>query len=107
MQFLTSKDETIKDVIKKLPGIDVDDLGVISYNGKNIRNFYVEGMDLTSGRYNQITDNLDAKAVESIQLLENHPCRQAINTQYTSLQSHTSRINNRGRELLIAAKYKF
>jgi hypothetical protein len=71
-QFLTSKDETIRDVIKKLPGIDVDDLGRISYNGKDIRNFYVEGMDLTDGRYNRITNNLDAKAVESIQLLENH-----------------------------------
>jgi hypothetical protein len=71
-QFLTSKDERIKDVIKKLPGIDVDDLGLISYNGKNISNFYVEGLDLTSGRYNQLTNNLDAKAVETVQLLENH-----------------------------------
>jgi hypothetical protein len=71
-QFLTARDETIRDVIKKLPGIDVDDLGQISYNGKSIRHFYVEGMDLTSGRYSQITNNLDAKAVESIQLLENH-----------------------------------
>jgi hypothetical protein len=71
-QFLTSRDETVKDVIRKLPGIDVDDLGVISFNGKSIRNFYVEGLDLTAGRYSQITDNLDAKAVESIELLENH-----------------------------------
>ncbi|MDH6306380.1 hypothetical protein M2459_000367 [Parabacteroides sp. PF5-5] len=71
-QFLTSKDQSIKDVIRKLPGLDVDDLGRISYNGKDISNFYVEGMDLTGGRYNQITNNLDAKAVESVQLLENH-----------------------------------
>jgi hypothetical protein len=71
-QFLTPKDESIKDVIRKLPGIDIDNLGAISYNGKNISNFYVEGMDLTSGRYSQLTNNLDAKAVETIQLLENH-----------------------------------
>lgn len=71
-RFLSANNESIKDVIKKLPGIDVDDVGKISYNGKQISNFYVEGMDLTDGKYNQITNNLDAKAVESVQLLENH-----------------------------------
>lgn len=71
-QFLSAKDETIKDVIKKLPGVDVDDLGRITYNGKDISNFYVEGLDLTDGKYNQITNNLDAKSVETVQLLENH-----------------------------------
>ncbi|MDR0844428.1 MAG: TonB-dependent receptor [Tannerella sp.] len=71
-QFLTSQDESIKDVIKKLPGMDVDDVGKISYNGKNITDLYVEGMDVAGGKYNQITNNLDAKAVETVQLLENH-----------------------------------
>ena len=57
-QFISPKDEAIKDVLKKLPGVDVDDDGKISYNGKNISKFYVEGMDLTDGRYNQLTNNL-------------------------------------------------
>jgi len=71
-QFLSPKDESIKDIIKKLPGLEVDDLGKISYNGKDISNFYVEGMDLTDGRYNQITNNLQAKSVETLQVMENH-----------------------------------
>jgi hypothetical protein len=71
-QFLTSHDETFKDVVKRLPGIDVNDAGVISYNGKNISNFYVEGLDLADGKYGQITNNLQAKAVETVQVLENH-----------------------------------
>lgn len=71
-KFLSANDESIKDVIRKLPGIDVDDAGTISFNGKNISNFYVEGMDLTDGKYNQITNNLNAKTVESVQLLQNH-----------------------------------
>ena len=71
-QFLSEKDEAIKDVIKKLPGIDVDEVGKISYNGKNISNLYVEGMDLSDGRYNKITNNLQAKSVETVQLMQNH-----------------------------------
>ena len=71
-QFLSEKDESIKDVIKKLPGIDVDEVGKISYNGKNISNLYVEGMDLSDGRYNKITNNLQANSVETVQLMQNH-----------------------------------
>ncbi len=72
-QFLSGKDESIKDVIKKLPGLDVnEETGKISYNGKDISNFYVEGMDLTNGRYNRINNNLQAKAVEKVQVLQNH-----------------------------------
>jgi hypothetical protein len=71
-KFLSAHDETIKDVIRKLPGVDVDEHGKISYNGRDISRFYVEGMDLAGGQYNRITDNLPARSVEAVQLLENH-----------------------------------
>ena len=85
-QFISRKTKRIKDVLKKLPGVDVDDDGKISYNGKNISKFYVEGMDLTDGRYNQLTNNLQAGAVKSVQILENHqhpcPAKEADNRRY-------------------------
>ena len=71
-RFLSPKDQSIKDVLRKLPGIDIDDLGKISYNGKDIRNFYVEGLDLTNGKYKQISENLRADAVQNVQVMENH-----------------------------------
>ena len=83
-RFLSEKDETIKDIIRKLPGIDISEIGVISYNGKNISNLYVEGMDLSNGMYNKITNNLQAEAVETIQLMQNHqPIRLLQNTVST------------------------
>lgn len=88
-RFLSPKDEAIKDVLKKMPGIDVDEAGKISYNGKNISKFYVEGMDLTNGRYSQMNNNLPAKAVKEVQILENHqPVRalqKKINTEQVAL----------------------
>ena len=71
-RFITPKDESVKDVLKRLPGIQGDDAGKISYNGKDISRFYVEGMDLTDGRYGQISNNLQANTVETVQVLENH-----------------------------------
>ena len=71
-RFISPKDESVKDILKRLPGIQVNDAGKISYNGKDISRFYVEGMDLSDGRYGQISNNLQANAVETAQVLENH-----------------------------------
>lgn len=71
-RFLSAKDQSIVDVLRKLPGIDIDNLGKISYNGKEISKFYIEGLDLTNGKYKQITENLRADAVENVQVMENH-----------------------------------
>lgn len=71
-RFISPKDESVKDVLKRLPGIQVNDAGKISYNGKDISRFYVEGMDLSDGRYGQISNNLRANAIETVQVLENH-----------------------------------
>lgn len=72
-RFASSKDKNVKDVLKKLPGIDVDEnSGKISYQGKDISHFYVEGMDVTGGSYNQVNENLDANVVESAEIIERH-----------------------------------
>ena len=63
-RFATSKDNNVKDVLKKLPGIDVDEnTGQISYQGKAISHFYVEGMDVTGGSYNQVNENRPSSSV--------------------------------------------
>ena len=63
--FLSEKDVHVKDVLKRLPGIDVKENGTVTYKGKPIDHFLVEGMDVTGGRYNQVNNNLDARAVKS------------------------------------------
>lgn len=83
-RFLSPKDESVKDVLKRLPGIQVDDKGKISYNGKDISRFYVEGMDLTDGRYGQISNNLQANAVETVQVLENHQPIRALSKKIST-----------------------
>jgi hypothetical protein len=91
-QFLSTQDRTLRDVLEKLPGIDVNESGKISYQGKDIGNFYVEGMDPVGGRYNQITNNLRAEAVESVQVLENH---QAIKMLEDIVESEEVALNLR------------
>ncbi len=59
-RYATDRDNTLKDVLKKLPGVEVAKNGRISYNGKELSRFTVEGMDLSKGQYNKLTDNIRA-----------------------------------------------
>jgi len=71
-QFTGKNDRTIGEVLKRMPGIKVADDGGISYNGKPINRFYIEDQDLLQGRYNLATNNVEARDVETVQVLENH-----------------------------------
>ena len=65
-------DRVIGDVLKRMPGIEVSESGGIKYNGKAIKKFYVEEMDLLQGRYGLATNNINAKDVASVQVMEHH-----------------------------------
>lgn len=70
--FSDKQDRVIGDVIKKLPGVDVDEKGQISYGGKPINRFYIEGDNVLDGRYNIATKSIPSDAVSKVQVLENH-----------------------------------
>lgn len=67
-----AKDYTIEDVIKRIPGIRIDDGGKIFYNGRLIAHFYINGVDLLEGRYNIATQGIAADAVENVEVLRKH-----------------------------------
>jgi|GEM_PF-6934328 len=70
--FSRPQDKTIGDVIKNLPGITVNPSGTISYNGKPINEFYIDGDDLLGTKYGIATNTLPANVVDKVQVLENH-----------------------------------
>ena len=83
-QFASSKDVHIKDVLKRLPGVDVEENGQVKYKGKPIDHFLVEGMDVTGGRYNQVNNTLSAKAVKSAEIMENYQSVKALKDKINS-----------------------
>lgn len=70
--FKQIQDRSIADVIRKMPGLEVKPNGSISYQGKSINHFYIEGLDLMGSQYTQASNNISADKVESVQVLENH-----------------------------------
>lgn len=70
--FSNAKDRSIADVLKKLPGVDVKKSGEITYNGKAINKFYIEGLDMLGSRYGIASNNIQAKDVAAVEVYENH-----------------------------------
>lgn len=70
--YTRDKDRSIGDVLKKLPGITIEDNGVIKYQGNPINHFYIENLDMLQGRYNLATQGIKAEDVATVQVLENH-----------------------------------
>lgn len=70
--FIDQNDRTIGDVIRKLPGVQVQDDGSILYQNKPINKFYIENMDMLQGRYGIATNNIDANKISTVQVMENH-----------------------------------
>ncbi|UAM98245.1 hypothetical protein K8354_18545 [Polaribacter litorisediminis] len=71
-RFKTAKDRVIADVLKKMPGIEIQADGKILYQGKPIQKYYIEGLDLLEGKYNLANNNIPIDEVSKIQVLENH-----------------------------------
>lgn len=71
-------DRVIGDVLKKMPGTEVSESGGIKFNGKPIKNFYVENMDLLQSRYGIATNNISAEDVTVVQVMQNHQPIRAI-----------------------------
>lgn len=82
--FIKQGDSHLEDVLKKLPGIKVSENGTVSYQGKTINKFYIEGKDLLGSSYNQATRNMPVDAVTTVEILENHqPVRMLQGRQFT------------------------
>jgi hypothetical protein len=86
-ELKSAQDRTIGDVLKKLPGVEVSESGGISYNGRPINKFYIEGLDLLENKYSIATNNVPVDAVSNVQVFENHQYVKALKDVVASEQA--------------------
>lgn len=70
--FDTKNDRTLADVLKRMPGIEVNKDGSVLYQGQPLSKFYVEGKDLMEGGYGVVNNSLPKDAVAKVEIMENH-----------------------------------
>jgi|GEM_PF-2257209 len=70
--FLDGTERNVEDLLKKLPGIKVDDNGKITAFGKSIDKVMIEGEDLFSKNYQIITKSLAAQTLEKVEVIDRY-----------------------------------
>lgn len=76
--FAQTQDRSIGDVLKRMPGIDVEKSGKIKYQGEDINKFYIEGSDLLGGKYGIATNGISHEDVGAVEVMENHQPMQVL-----------------------------
>lgn len=70
--FVSGKEKKLEDVLKKLPGIDIDDNGEVEVEGKKVDKVLVEGKEFFDGDSKIATQNIPASAIDKVQVLKNY-----------------------------------
>ena len=68
--FQTRPNSTVEDLLKKLPGVEVDNEGNVMANGDTIKKIFVDGKRFFGNDPKMATKNLTADMVEKLQLFE-------------------------------------
>lgn len=76
--FAQQQDRSIGDVLKRMPGINVEKSGKIQYQGTDINKFYIEGSDLLGGKYGIATNGINHEDVGAVEVMENHQPMQVL-----------------------------
>lgn len=68
--FVDDTEQTVEDVLKKLPGIEVLEDGSIKAHGKFISKLLIEGDDIFANNYQILSKNLDAKVLTAVEIID-------------------------------------
>ena len=79
--FKVNDTDMLEELIKKLPGVEVDANGTITANGKEIKKVMIEGKEFFLDDPNLATKNLPAKIVEKVRVVE----RKSEQAQFTGI----------------------
>ncbi len=70
-KLTTGNEENLKDVLKKLPGVEIDENGKIKANGKKIDKLLIDGKEFFGDQHQLATENISAEMIKGISLLDN------------------------------------
>ena len=79
--FKVNDTDMLEELIKKLPGVEIDENGNITANGKTINKVMIDGKEFFLDDPNLATKNIPAKIVEKVRVVE----RKSEQAQFTGI----------------------
>lgn len=69
-KLLNGSEEKLKDIIAKLPGLNIDENGKIKFNGVQIDDLLIDGDELYNNQHQLATENLKSEMIDKIEVLK-------------------------------------
>ena len=70
--FLKGNEQVVEDLLKNIPGLQIDDDGMIKVGNKEIEKLMIEGDDFFKKGYRILSKNMPSFPIEKIQVLHNY-----------------------------------
>ena len=86
--FKNGSERKLEDVLKKLPGVEINDAGQIEVEGKAVEKILIDGKEFFSGDTKLATQNIPSNAVDKIQVLRNY----SNVSQLSGVQNNQDRV---------------
>ncbi|WP_196887340.1 carboxypeptidase-like regulatory domain-containing protein [Aureivirga sp. CE67] len=70
--FLQGNEDVAEDVLKKIPGVEVEENGTVKVKGKEVEKIMVEGDDFFEKGYRILTKNMPSSPIEKVEIYEHY-----------------------------------
>lgn len=99
--FKTKKDANVEDLLKELPGVEIDEDGKITVNGKEVNKILVNGKPFFGNDPSITTKNLTKDIIEKIQIVDTKTKSEAFSGESGDKENKTINLtikeeNNKG-----------
>ncbi|WP_397361926.1 outer membrane beta-barrel protein [Olleya sp. R77988] len=99
--FKTKKDATVEDLLKQLPGVEIDEEGKIKVNGKEVNKILVNGKPFFGNDPSITVKNLTKEIIEKIQVVDTKTKSEAFTGEESDNDNKTINLtikeeNNKG-----------
>jgi hypothetical protein len=99
--FKTKKDANVEDLLKQLPGVEIDDAGKITVNGKDVNKILVNGKPFFGDDPTITTRNLTKDIIEKVQITDTKTKAEAFTGEVGDNENKTINLtikeeNNKG-----------
>jgi hypothetical protein len=70
--FMTGNEQTVEDMLKKIPGLNIDSNGTIKIGEQEIEKVMVDGDDMFEKGYKILTKNMPVNPINKVELYQNY-----------------------------------
>lgn len=70
--FLDGSERVVEDLLKKIPGMEVDRAGNVLINGTEVEKIMIEGDDFFEKGYKLVSKNMPVKPIDKVEVLKNY-----------------------------------